>query len=176
MLGQCRSKDNGKIHKGGQPVADGILEGLHHRHTLLLNQVPLVDHHHQSLGILLYQREDIQVLALNAAGGIEHQDADISPLNGTDRANDGVVLQILIHLILLTNTGRIYQIEVKAELIVTRIDGVARSTCNVGHDMTILTNQGIHQRRLARIRTSHHSYARNLFLDLLLLLLGEFTQ
>ena len=164
LLGEGRGEDNGEVDERGEAVPDGVLEGFHHLHGLLLHQIPLVYHHHQPLGVALYQGEDVEVLPLHAARGVQHQDADVGVLDGADGAHHGVVLQVLVDLILLAYTSRVYQIEVEAELVVTSIDGVARGAGNVGHDVTLLADECIHDGRLAHVGPSHHGKAGHLVL------------
>ena len=176
LLGQCRSKDDREIHEWSHTVADGILEGIDHLLVLLLYQVPLVDYHHQTLVVLLDQLEDVHILGLDTTGGIQHQDADITVLDGTDGAHHGIEFQVLAHLVLSADTGSIYQVEVEAELIVTGIDTVTGSTGNLGNDVSILTDEGIDDTALACVRTTYHSETRNILLDIFLRIILKLVQ
>ena len=104
-------------------------------------------------------------MTLNTTGSIQHKDTHISVLNRTDRTDYGIILQIFIHLVLLTDTGSIYQIEIKTKFIVTCIDGITCCAGNFRHNITIFTYKSIHDRRLTCIRTSHHCKAGNIFIQ-----------
>ena len=157
-------------------LANYILEILDGFLRLVFHKVPLVNHDHQRLLVLLYQLEDIHILGLNATGGIEHQDADIRILNGTDTAHHGIELQVLTDFILSTDTGGIYQIEIKAEFIVAGIDTVTGGTGYLGHDMTFLTDKGVDDTAFSRIGTAHHGKAGNTIFKQISALLGQFFQ
>ena len=45
--------------------------------ALILHEIPLVNHYHQTLVVLLNQLENIHILSLDASRGINHQDTDI---------------------------------------------------------------------------------------------------
>ena len=59
LLGEGRSENDGEVGKGGETLADGLLEGLHHLHGLLFYQVPLVDDDDQPLVVALDDGEYI---------------------------------------------------------------------------------------------------------------------
>ena len=175
LLGQCRSKDDREIHEWSHTIADGILKGINHLLVLLLYQVPLVHYYHQTLVVLLDQLEDIHILGLDTTGCIKHKDADITVLNGTDGTHHRIELQVLTHLVLTADTSCIYQVEIEAELVVTGIDTVTGSTCNLGNDVSIFTDEGIDNTALAGIRTAYHSETRDVFLDGFLRIILQFV-
>ena len=120
--------------------------------------------------------EDVHVLCLNAACGVNHEDADVAVLNGTDGAHDAVELQVFGHLVLTPYACRVDQVEVEAELVVAGVDGVARGTGNVGHDVTLLADKGIDEARLAGVGTSHDGETGNALLQIVARLLGQHLQ
>ncbi len=67
--------------------------------------------------------------------------------------------------------GGVDQIEVEAELVVTVVDGIARGASDVGHDVPLLADKGIDQRRLAGVGTPHDGELGNVLLRLLVIFL-----
>ena len=122
--------------------------------------------------VLLNQLEDIHVLRLNATGSIEHEDTYIGVLDGTDTTHHGIEFQVFIDFVLTADTCGIYQIEIKAELIIASVDTVTGSTRNLGHDMAFLTNKGVDYAALSCIRTAHHGKAGYAFLKQVATFLG----
>ena len=123
--------------------------------------------------LALDKLEDVEVLALDTACGIYHEDAHIAVLDAADRAHHAVELQILAHLILASDACRIDEIEVEAEFVIPRIDAVARGARYVGHDVALFSDKGIDETRLARIGTSHHGKAWDILVRQLSGLLRE---
>ena len=123
--------------------ADGILEIGDGLLTLVFGQVPFVHHNHQRLLVFLNQLEDVHILRLNAAGGVEHQDAHVAVLDGADAAHHRIEFQVLAYLVLATDSGRVDQVEIESELVETGIDRVTRSAGNIGHDMTVFTDESV---------------------------------
>ena len=165
LLGQCRSKYNRKIHKGSKTWTNSFFKRFLHFHRFILHQIPFIYHDNQSFLILLNQGEDIQVLTFDSSRGIQHQNTYIRTFNGTNRTDHRVVFQILIHLILLTDTGGIHQIKIKSELIVAGIDRITSRSGNLGHNVTVFTDKCIYNRRFTGIRTSHHCKTRYLIIQ-----------
>ena len=98
--------------------------------------------------------------------GVEHQDADVGVLDGAYRAHHRVELQILHLLALLAHARRIDQVEVHAVFVVARVDGVARGARYVGHDVALLAQKGVGERRFAHVGASDDGYARQILLHL----------
>ena len=121
------------------------------------------------------ERENIQILSFNATTGIQHKNTHVRILNRTDRTDDRIIFQILIYLILLTDTGSIYQIKVKTKLFITGIDRIAGSTCNLCYNITVLPDKGIDNRRFPGIRTSYYCKTRDILIQQFFTLLTEFT-
>ena len=163
MLCQCRTEDDGEVGKRRKAVADGCFEVLDGCLALVLHEVPFVDTYHESLAVLLDEREDVAVLAFDTASGINHQDTNVGIFDGTDASDNRVVLNILVHLCLLADTGSVHQIEVEAELVVARVDAVACRAGNVRHDVAFFTDKGVDDGRLSCIRASYDGEARNFF-------------
>lgn len=157
LLRQGRDEDDGEVGEGSQTLADSVLKGLDDGIALVLDEVPLIHADDEPLAILLDEREDVEVLALDTAGGVEHKDTDVGVLDSADGANDRVVLEIFVDLATLADTSRIDEVEVHAELRVVRVDRVARGACYVGDDVALLTDEGIDERRLTRVGSADDS-------------------
>ena len=174
LLGDSRGEDDGEVGKGSHALAYGTLESPDGHGSLVFHQVPLVDHHHQALVVFLYQLEDVHVLRLYAPGGIYHEYADIAILYGADGAHHRVELQVFRHLVLATDARGVHQVEVEAELVIPGVDAVSGGARYLGHDIAILTYEGVDDAALARIGPAHHGKTGNVFLQGLFFLGGEF--
>ncbi len=106
-------------------------------------EVPFVDHNHKALLVALDEREDGDVLRLDAACGVDHQYADIRSLDGADRTDNRIIFDIFCNLGLFTDTGCVDEVEIEAEFIVARIDRVACGAGDVGHDVAVFVNKRI---------------------------------
>ena len=157
LLRQGRYEDDGEVGEGSQTLTDSVLEGLDDGIALVLDEVPLIHADDEPLAILLDEREDVEVLALDTAGGVEHKDTDVGVLDSADGANDRVVLEIFVDLATLADTSGIDEVEVHAELRVVRVDRVTRGACYVRDDVALLTDEGIDERRLTRIGSADDS-------------------
>ena len=157
LLRQGRDEDDGEVGEGSQTLADSVLEGLDDGIALVLDEVPLIHADDEPLAILLDEREDVEVLALDTAGGVEHKDTDVGVLDSADGANDRVVLEVFVDLATLADTSGIDEVEVHTELRVVRVDRVARGACYVGDDVALLTDEGIDERRLTRVGSADDS-------------------
>ena len=120
--------------------------------------------------------EDVHILRLDTACGINHQDADIRILDGPDGTHHAIELQIFRHLVLTTDTCGVHKIEIETKLIITGIDGITCRTGNLGDDITFLTDKGIDNTGLTGIRTTHHRKTGDTFLKLVCVLLRQHLQ
>ena len=122
LFGQCRSKDDRKIHKRSETVADSIFESLHHLHSLVLHQVPFVHHNHQPLAFFCIKEKIFK--SWLSMPRVKRLPSKYIHLNFQWNEWNGlrVVAPNLIHSFLLTDTRRIYQVEIKTEFIVAGID------------------------------------------------------
>lgn len=143
---QGRAEDDGEIVEGRETSAYGILEMLDGLLALVLGDVPFVYNYDEPFLVALDKREDADVLCLDAACGVNHEYADVGGLDGADRADYRVVLDILVDLVLLADAGCVDEVEVEAELVVARVDGVACRAGDVGDDVAVLADEGVDQR------------------------------
>ncbi len=163
LLGERRREDDGEIRKGGYALADGTLVSLDVRIRLALNEIPLVDAHHKPFLVLLYQRVDVEVLRLDAARGVYHQDTHVGVLNGAYRPYHRVVFEVLVHLRLLADTRRVHKVEILAELVVAGVDAVARGARNIRHDSALLADKSVQNTAFARIGTPYNGETGQVF-------------
>src|SRR5690554_7097844 len=63
--------------------------------------------------------------------------------NSSHRSHYRIEFQILFYFGFLTNSGCINQIEFKPKAIISRIDSITSSSCNICYDISVLTNKGI---------------------------------
>ena len=166
LLSQRRSIDNGKIDKRSKTCPYGIFESLNSLVRFIFYQIPLVDTNHQTLFIFLYQRKDIQILSFDTSCSIDHQNTNIRGFDSSYGANHRIIFEIFGNLPFLTNAGRIYQIKIESEFIVSGINRIASRTGNIGNNIPVFANKRIDDRRLSGIRASHHRKTRNVFLYL----------
>lgn len=176
LLGYRRCKDNREVGKWCHTVVDGILERIDGFLALVLNKVPLIHDDDKTLVVLLYKLEDIHVLSLYTAGGINHEYAHVAVLNGADGTHDTVELQVLGDLVLTADTGGIDEIEVESEFRITGVDTVAGCASNLGDDVAVLANKGVDDARLTGIRTAYDSKAGNVLLEAFLRNILEFSE
>ena len=81
-------------------------------------------------------------------------------LDRTYRTHNAIKLQIFGNLVFSAYSGRIYEVEVEAKLIETRINAVACCTCNFGNDVAVFAYKGIDDAAFARVRSAHHGETR----------------
>ena len=114
---------------------------------------------------------DLRILLRNAFFRIDHQYHDLRTLHGTDSTDDHVTLQLFLDLILTTESRSINEdifLAVISDLGVHRVSG---STCDIGYDQTVLTQQLIDQGRLTYVRFTDDSHAGAVILLFLCLFL-----
>ncbi len=112
----------------------------------VFGDVPLVDTNHEAFLVTLYQREDIGVLCFYAACGVNHQYADIRSLDGADRANHRVILNVLVDLLLLAYAGGVDKVEVKPVFVVAGVDAVAGGAGDVGDYVAVFAYESVDER------------------------------
>ncbi len=176
LLREGRGEDYREIDERRHTVAYGVLEGLDDSLILVLHKVPLVHNYYERLVVALYELEDVHVLSLNAARGVEHEDANVGVLNGADGTHHGVELKVFRHLVLAADAGSVDEVEVETELVEARVDGIACRAGNLRHDVAVLADEGVDDRTFACVWTPNDSETRNAVLHLFLrvgLQLGE---
>ena len=166
LFGKGGGKDNREVCERSHAAANGILKMRDGFFRLVLNEVPLVHHHHEALVVALDDLHDVEVLAFDAARGVDEQDADVGVLDSAYRAHHGVELEVFGHLVLAAYAGGVDQEEVEAELVVARENTVARGAGNIGDDVPVLTDECVDQAALSGIRSAHDGEAGNIFLCL----------
>ena len=82
-------------------------------------------------------------MCLEALCGVEHEDGHITVFDGTNGTQHTIELDVLLHLALLAQTGRVDEHKLHAEGVVSCVVGVARSARDVGHDMAVGAEESI---------------------------------
>ena len=103
---------------------------------------------------LLDELEDVHVLRLDTARGIDHEDANVAVLYGADGAHDAVELQIFRNFVLAADACSVNKIEVETEFGIAGINGVAGSAGNLSDNVAVLTDKSIDNATLTSIRTT----------------------
>ena len=85
---------DGGVGHVGQGLADAVGEGLDGG-IVLLDGIPLVHHDDGSLARLVSNARDLLVLLGDAHRGIDHDEADVSPLHRHVGAEDAVLLHLI---------------------------------------------------------------------------------
>ena len=155
LLCECRTEDDGEVGEGGEAFADGVFEVADGGFGFVLDEVPFVDAHHEAFLVALDEREDAYVLGLDAACGVDHEDADVGGFDGAYGADDGIVFDIFLHLVFLAYACGVDEVEVEAELVVARVDGVACGAGDVGDYVAVLADEGVDDRRFAGVGAAY---------------------
>ncbi len=119
-------------------MTNSILKCLHRYIILVFYQVPFINKYNKAFPVLLYQREDIHVLAFYPSCGVNHEDTYIRILNHSDGSNYRKVFQILTYFTFFSYSCSINKIKVHSKPVVSVIYGVSGSTCNICHDTPFL--------------------------------------
>ena len=119
---------------------------------LLLHEIPFVDQQHDAFALAGGEAEDADVLRGDALLRVYDLNADVRFIHGADRADDGVKFQVFMHILFLPQTGGVYQDKFFPELLIVRMNGIARRAGNVGDDGPFLAHQRVQQGGLAGVR------------------------
>ena len=143
--------------------------------VVFFDSIPLIHNDDRSLASLMGNSGDLRILLRNAFFRIDHQYHDLRTLHGTDSTDDHVTLQFFLDLILTTESRSINEdifLAVISDLSVHRVSG---STCDIGYDQTVLTQQLVDQGRLPYVRFTDDSHTGAIiFLFLCLFLIKIF--
>ena len=113
---------------------------------LLLHEIPLVDHYHQTLAVAVDYANDGQILGLNALGCVNDQEADVAVFDGAQGAHVAVELEVFVNLDFFAESGRVKQHELHSKLGKALVHGVAGGACDVGHDAYLFFKKGVGNR------------------------------
>ena len=160
LLGGGGAKDDIEVGPWCHALADGCLKGFDGLIGFLLHEIPLVDKDHKAFLVALDNLEDIHILRLDAALCVDKEDADIAVFNSADRTHDGVKLEVFTYLVLAANASCVNEVEVEAELVITRINGVARGAGDVGDDVALLSDEGVGEAALTYVGAAYNSKTR----------------
>jgi hypothetical protein len=103
---------------------------------------------------------DLQVLVVQPLGGIDHQDAEVRALDRATRAKPRVELDPFVDLRLAAQPGRIDEYQLAPMVLQVGVDRVARGAGVLGDHEPLLTQQPVHERRLADVRPPDDCHAQ----------------
>ena len=154
LFGHHRGEDDRNIVERREFLFEE-LDPLLHRVGLLFDQVPFVDHDHASFAVADDQVVDVQVLRFEALLRVDHQDAHVRIFNGADRTHHRVEFEVLHRLAFLAHACRVHEVKIHPELVVARVDRVTGSPGDRSHDVALLAQQGVRERRFADVRAAY---------------------
>ena len=143
LLGERGREDDGEVGEWRKALAYGGLIGLDVIGGLVFHQIPLVDANHEALFVALYKLEYVEVLRLDAARGVNHQDTNVAVLNGAYAAYNGVILKVFVYFGFFPDACRVHEVEVAPEFVVARIYAVARGAGYVSNHGALLAYEGV---------------------------------
>jgi hypothetical protein len=138
LFGQCGNKQNRYIHKWRQAFLDLFCK-LAGAGIVLFDQIPLVDQYYHPLLVAFNQVKDRNILRFYSTGGIQDQDTHIRVFNSPDRAHGGIKLNVLLYLGAFTQPSGVNQEKVVPELVVPRVNRIARGARHIVHDVALFT-------------------------------------
>lgn len=143
--------------------------------TVVVEQIPLVEQHHDGAAALDGQAHDLLVLLGDAYGGVDDEQRHVGAVDGTQAADHGVVLDVLVHGALLANARGVDHAVVLAVALDHGVDGIARGAGNVRHDGAVGSQDAVEQRRLTGVGAADDSDVQRVgeFIGDLVLFLGE---
>ena len=80
-----------------------------HRCGAFFKGFPFVDQHHQPFASILHEIHDIDVLGMEAPGGVDHDQGHIALINGAQSAHGAVILDVIADTCLAAQTGSVNQ-------------------------------------------------------------------
>lgn len=134
----------------GETTIDRLHDGL--ALIVVLEQIPLVQKHHEGAPAFDGKISDLLVLLGDARGGVDDEQRDVGAIDGTQTAHHGVVLDVLVNGALLADAGGIDHAIALAIAFDHRVDGVTRGACDVAHDGAVVADHLVEQRGLAGVR------------------------
>ena len=143
-----------------QTAVDGLHAGL--ALTVVVEQIPLVEQHHDGAAALDGKTHDLLVLLSDAHGGIDDEQRHVGAVDGTQAADHGVVLDVLVHGALLANTRGVDHAVVLAVALHDGVDGVARGAGNVGHDGAVGAQDAVEQRGLTGVGAADDGHVQRI--------------
>ena len=156
-----------------QTAVDGLHAGL--ALAVIVEQIPLVEQHHDGTAALDGKTHDLLVLLGDAHGGIDDEQRHVGAVDGTQAADHGVVLDVLVHGALLANARGVDHAVVLAVALDDGIDGIARGSGDVGHDGAVGAQDAVEQRGLTGVGAADNGHVQRIgkLVGDLVLFLGE---
>ena len=85
---------------------------------------------------------------------VDHEQRDVGAVDGAHRANEAVVLHVLVDLAFAAQARRVNDAVLLAVVDDHRVDGVARGARHVRDDGAVVVGEAIGERGLARVRAA----------------------
>ena len=158
FAGQRRDLQDGRI-------ADEIELALqlgHHLQSLLgiVDQLPLVEHHHDRAAGGVDALGQSLILAGDAVGRVDHQQGDVGPVDGAQGADHRVVLGRVVDPAAAAHARGVDEHDGSIGGFDQCVDGVTRGAGHVVHDRSILTHEPVEEGALADVGPTHDSDTR----------------
>ena len=113
------------------------------------------------------------VLLRHALVGVDHNEADITAVDGHGGAEDAVLLDVVVHLGLFTHTCRIDEVILAVLVLKVAVDGVAGRACHVADDDALLAEDAVGEGGLAHIGLTDDGHLNDIVILVLFHLVGE---
>ena len=151
LAGHGGDKDHRRIGHKAEVVFQLFLHLLHRLVGLVLHRVPLVDRDDAGLALLVGVARNLGILFAEAAGGVDHDDADIGAIDGHVGAQHAVALDGLLHLALAADAGGIDKDKFAVLVFHHRVGRVAGGAGDVRDDDRLPARNAVDQRGFARV-------------------------
>ena len=119
------------------------------------------------------QARHLGVLLGDAFGGVDQDQAHVAALNGQGGPENGILLDVLLHLGLAADAGGVNEDEPALIVFKVGVDGVSGGAGHVGDDDPLLPQDLVHQGGLASVGLADNSHLDGVVLLLFFLLWGE---
>ncbi len=123
---------------------------------ILLDQVPLVHRHDEPAAAVPGEPGDLEVLVAHAFVRVDDEQADVGPINGSQGAHHGVVLDARDHAAPTAQTRRVDEDEAPAVVLERRIDRVPRGPRLPRDHQAIAAQHPVDEARLADVGPPDH--------------------
>jgi hypothetical protein len=151
----------GHHHRRVGQVRQGLVHPLHRLRGagVLGALVPLADHQHHRLALLVGEGGHLGVLLRDALRGVEQQQRDVAAIEALERGDHRELLQAQRDGALTPDARGVDEQVLLAVAHHQRVHRVARGAGHVGHEVAVLAEDAVDQRRLAHVRAADHRHA-----------------
>src|SRR5215471_16111608 len=113
--------------------------------SLHLGKIPLVDDHHDTLGLLLDLASDMCILSRQSFACIDHDNCNIASINGTARAQHAIFLDTRANTSPTAYTGSIDQYEFFVLILKLNIDCISCGSWHLADNRALKAQNSIEQ-------------------------------